>query len=354
MVHPDRIALARKRRGLTKKALAERLKVAPLTLTRHEQGATVPSQQFVERLALVLEFPASFFVGADADEPTKEGASFRSMSSMLARERDAALAAGAFAFMLSDWIDERFELPSPDLLDLSGETPAAAARMLREHWALGESPIRKNLIGLLEAKGVRVFTLAEQTRNVDAFSLWRRDRPFVFLNTGKSSEHSRFDAAHELAHLVLHRHGSPEGREAENEAQAFASSFLMPSADVVATLPRVRSINQMIEMKKRWGVSVAALNYRLHKLRITSDWQYRTFCIEIAKRGFREREPAGMARELSIVWEKILRSLWQEGVTREKLAEELALPIDEITNLLFGLADRGPIEVRSERQLRAV
>ena len=353
MFHPDRMALARKRRGLTKKALAERLGVAPLTLTRHEQGTTEPSPRFMEQFASTVGFPPAFFTGPDADEPTKEGTSFRSMSSMLARERDAALAAGAFAFMLSDWIDERFELPAPDLPDLSGETPSGAARALRERWTLGERPI-KNLIGLLEAKGVRIFTLAEQTRNVDAFSLWRRDRPFAFLNTQKSAEHSRFDAAHELAHLVLHRHGGPEGRTAENEAQAFASSFLMPSADILATLPRVRSINQMIEVKKRWGVSVAALNYRLHKLRTTSDWQYRTFCIEIAKRGFREREPAGLPRERSIVWEKVLTSLWREGVTREKLAESLALPIDEITNLLYGLTDKEIAQHCPDRQLRVV
>src|SRR3546814_6566541 len=53
----------------------------------------------------------------------------------------------------------------------------------------------------------------EDTKNVDAFSCWRNGQPFVFLNTFKSAERSRFDAAHELAHLVLHRHGGPQGRE---------------------------------------------------------------------------------------------------------------------------------------------
>jgi len=52
-----------------------------------------------------------------------------------------------------------------------------------------------------------VCSLAEQCREVDAFSLWRHGSPFVFLNTQKTPEHSRFDVAHELGHLVLHRHG---------------------------------------------------------------------------------------------------------------------------------------------------
>lgn len=85
---------------------------------------------------------------------------------------------------------------------------------------------------------------------VDAFSMWRQSTPFVFLNTKKSAEHSRFDAAHELGHLVLHRHGSPQGREAEREANAFASAFLMPRASVLAYAPRMATIDHLIKLKK--------------------------------------------------------------------------------------------------------
>jgi Zn-dependent peptidase ImmA (M78 family) len=118
-------------------------------------------------------------------------------------------------------------------LDFSHERdPAGAARTLRQYWTIGEKPIG-SMIKLLETKGIRVFSLSENTRNVDAFSCWRNGEPYVFLNKFKSTEHSRFDAAHELAHLVLHKHGGPsQGRSAESEAHAFASSFLMPRDDV--------------------------------------------------------------------------------------------------------------------------
>ena len=155
---------------------------------------------------------------------------------MSAKDRDAALAAGTLSFLVSDWVEQRFDLPEPDLEDLAGEEPEVAARSLREHWALGERPI-KNMVHLLEAKGIRVFSLAENTRTVDAFSLWRDTRPYVFLNMLKTPEHSRHDAAHELGHLVLHRHGGPRGRRAEDEANQFAASFLMPAADVLAEFP---------------------------------------------------------------------------------------------------------------------
>lgn len=54
--------------------------------------------------------------------------------------------------------------------------------------------------------GVKSWWVADE---IDAFSLWRDDRPYIFLNTSKSAERSRFDAAHELGHLVLHRQGTP-------------------------------------------------------------------------------------------------------------------------------------------------
>src|SRR6185312_6354466 len=276
MFTPGRLSLARKRRGLTKKRLAELVGVTPRTILRYEIGEIAPTEETLLKIAQVLLFPVEFFHAPDVDEPIQDAASFRSLTAITAAERGAALAAGSVAFLLSDWVDQRFDLPAVNLIDLSDTNSEAAARSLRQEWALGERPVT-NMVHLLESKGVRVFSLAENTRTVDAFSLWRSGRPFVFLNTMKTPEHSRFDAAHELGHLVLHRHGGPKGRKAEEQANSFASSFLMPAGDVVATIPRIHTIHQVVEAKKRWRVSALALIYRLHKLGVLSPWQYRMF-----------------------------------------------------------------------------
>ncbi len=337
MFNPDRFRLARVRRGRTKRELAAALMVNENTIRRYEAGETTPSEEGLAVISKLLAFPQEFFFADTPDEPP-DNASFRSMSDLPARDRDAALAAGAFAFCLDDWIRRRFHLPSTDIPDLAGEEPDVAARALRETWVVGERPIR-NMVHLLEAKGVRVFSLAENTRAVDAFSVWRRDAPYVFLNTLKTAEHSRMDAAHELAHLALHKHGGPGGRAAEYEAQRFALSFLMPRADVLATLPRVYSLDQIISQKKRWGVSVAALNFWLHKLGVTTPWQYRDLCIQISQRGFRQAEPSGteIPREMSIVWPKVMEALRREGIGKYDIADALALPVQELENLLFML-----------------
>jgi Zn-dependent peptidase ImmA (M78 family) len=337
MFNVARLELARKRRRYTAKTLSELANVAPVTLSRVVNGLQTPDDQTVEKLISALKFPREFFFKDDPVGIDPTAASFRSFTAMTARERDAALSAGSLAYEAADWLKSQFNLPVADLLDLSFERNAsAAARMLRQYWAIGEKPIA-NMVKLLEAKGVRVFSLAENTKNVDAFSCWRDGEPYIFLNTFKTAERSRFDAAHELAHLVLHKHGGPQqGRSAELEAHEFASSFLMPQDDVLAHIPFVSSLDHIVRAKKRWGVSVAALAHRLHRIKLLTDWQYRTFCIQI-NRKYGSDEPDGLPAERSSVWQMVLSELWKSGVTRERIALDLKIPADEMENLIFGL-----------------
>lgn len=356
MFNPKRLSLARKRRRLSSKGFAELIGMSPVTVTRLEKANNEPESETVDLIAKVLGFPRDFFFGGDIDDLPKDAASFRSLTSMTAKERDAALASGSLAYLLSDYVSGQFNLPEPKLIDLSHERDAAgAAQTLRQAWALGEQPI-SNMIKLLESKGVRVFSLSENTKNVDAFSCWRNDIPYVFLNTFKSAERSRLDAAHELAHLTLHKHGGPrQGRDAEAEANNFASSFLMPKADVRSRVPFVSTLDQLVDAKKRWGVSVGALAHRLHKLGTLSDWQYRTFCIQINQRGYRTQEPNGLPREESVVWKKVFTELWADKVSKMQIANELHLPFDELENLVFGLTgDVRPPPNIGKPSLRAI
>jgi Zn-dependent peptidase ImmA (M78 family) len=318
--------------------LAARASIAVVTLSRITNGKQSPDDETVERLVAALEYPRDFFFGEEIDPIDSSAASFRSLKAMTARERDAATAAGSLAFLLNDWVKAEFNLPQTDLLDLHHEAnPAAAARTMRQHWAIGEKPMG-NIIKFLESKGVRVFSLAENTRNVDAFSCWRNDEPYIFLNTFKTTERSRFDAAHELGHLLLHKHGGPkQGRNSETEANAFASAFLMPPDDVTATIPYVAGLKGIIDAKSRWGVSAMALSYTLHKMDIITDWQYRSLCIQI-NRTYGTEEPNGLPPERSSVWQSVLTDLWRDGVSRNHIAERLYIPHDEMENLLFGLA----------------
>lgn len=334
MFNCSKLALARKRRQFTKKGLAERSGITAVTLTRLETGITPdPSMDTLEALAKVLGYPVDFFFGENYDELTTDAASFRSLSTMSAAQRDAALAAGQIAFSLSAWISQRFDLPVPNLPNLREEDPISAAGAVRNYWGIGSKPIPK-LITLLEAKGIRVFTLAEKNKNVDAFSCWKNDIPYIFLNTFKSSERTRFDAAHELGHLLMHRHTPSGHMDGEREADMFAAAFLIPRDDLISHLPKVYSLKQLVEKKERWGVSVAALARTAFNNDLVSDWHYRDLCKQMSMLGYRTAEPRERAPEKSTVWQKILDLLWKDGVTKSHIAKELCLPVDEVEALV--------------------
>lgn len=337
MFNPARLRLARDRRQLTKKALAELAGVSQLTLTRLEAGRTPePERSTVASLAKALGFPPEFFFLDDC-EPLKPAAvSFRSLQAMTSRQEAAALASGSLALQLLEWVNARFNLPEPDLLDLRGEEPVAAAVALRTHWGVGLKPIG-HLLKLLEVKGVRLFSLAEQHKNVDAFSCWREGTPMMFLNTFKSAERSRFDAAHELGHLVLHLHGGCSGREAEREADTFAAAFLVPRDDLISHVPAQPRLETLIGAKARWGISLAAIVRNCYEAKLISEWHYRDMYRNLSIAGYRTKEPAPMVREQSVLWRKIFESLWRDRITKDHVAKDLCLPADVIQDLIGGL-----------------
>ena len=331
-----RFEVARKRRGLTKSEVASRIGVDLRAVTAYERGEYEPSFDTLVQIARSLDFPIGWFSEGVLHQPSPQTASFRSQARMSASNRDATLACGALAFLLNDWLESRFALPVPDLPDLREEEPEAAAITLRQHWGLGERPI-KNVVHLLESKGVRVFSMAEDTTEIDAFSFWRETTPFVFLNTMKSAERSRFDAGHELGHLVLHRHADPKGKEAEHQANGFASAFLMPRGSILGHAPVLPSLNELIKLKPYWIVSVAALAYRLHQLGALTDWHYRSLCIEMGQRGHRTNEPDEAPREMSLVFPQLFKVLREDKVTRADIAGELQINVEELDKLVFGL-----------------
>jgi Zn-dependent peptidase ImmA (M78 family) len=335
---PSRLVVARKRRGITKKHLAEAAEVSTRVLSDYESAMFEPTAATLERIADVLEFPVAFFGGDDVDEPEIEATSFRALSRLTARQRDQALGSATLALELSSWIDRRYALPAPDVPTLQGVDPETAAESVRMEWGLGERPV-KNVVHLLEAHGVRVFSLAEECAEVDAFSFRQRGVPHVFLNTMKSAERSRMDAAHELGHLVLHwGHETPKGREAEQEAQRFGSAFLMPRGSVLAEAPRGGRLEHLVRAKRHWGVSVIALAYRMHVLGLLSDWQYRAAMIEIGEKGYRREEPNPMPqRETSQVLAKVFDDLRLGGRSKADVAADLLISVEELNKIMFGL-----------------
>lgn len=119
----------------------------------------------------------------------------------------------------------------------------------------------------------------------------------------------------------------------------------MPEEDVRLRLPRFITADVIIKAKKRWRVSAMALAYRVHHFQrpMLTEWQYRSICIELGKRGYRSGEPEGITRESSVLWKMVLSELWSDRKNLRHIADDLALPVGEVEMLLSGIlpqADR--------------
>lgn len=338
MFTPERLALARKRRRMTQAALARKSGISAQSITAFENHRKVPSSDTLSTLARTLCFPLSFFEAPRPVEVQPDAVSFRALSKMSALERDSALSSGAVAVALNCWLEERFKLPKPNLPTYPHRNAERAAEQVRAAWGLGEAPI-PNFVHLLEANGVRVFSLPGDCLDVDAFSTIQEKTPFIFLNTRKTGERGRFDAGHELGHLVLHcEHRIPHGRVAEAEADAFASAFLMPRAGLLAQKVHNATLERILSAKRRWGVSAMALTYRLHQLNLLSEWRYNQTTKQLAQMGYRSSEPGSLlVRESSQLLAKVFEALRSQGMTPAEVAAEMNIFPEDLDAYVFGL-----------------
>lgn len=268
-----RLALARRLRAQPRTVLAAKIGVTPAAVTQYERGQSRPSVPVLAQLSLVLGVPADFFRHGRSVQAVPAGAAhFRSLRSTPAMARDQALAFAELALDVADVIEQYVDLPPVNLPELqvpaepSPADIAIAAARTRQHFALPPGPV-SHVVRLLEAHGVLVLRLphVHVDPRVDAFSIQGTVRPLVLLSPLKNDKaRSRFDAAHELGHLVVHHDAEPGSKLIENQAHGFAAEFLMPAEQVIEDLPRRLDWERLHVAKRRWGTSLRALVYRAH------------------------------------------------------------------------------------------
>ncbi len=174
-----------------------------------------------------------------------------------------------------DW---QFEQPSDEL------TPAEIARRTRYSLGLHRGAIG-NLTVLLEDHGVIIQKMDFGTEKMDGLtSITDRGRRVIFLNTRMPNDRMRFSLAHELGHLIMHLSFVPKHPErVEDEANEFASEFLMPEAEIKSSLKRI-TLPMLGNLKQQWGVSMRALIRRARDLQMIDDKIYRNYQIIFSKK----------------------------------------------------------------------
>lgn len=344
---PARLEMARAIRQMTGVELAAAAGISAPWISQIENLKKTPGPDLVREFARVLKFPVEFFYRPVESQPPLDAFHFRATSKLAKKDEAMARSLSTLAIELSDWIEATYHSPAPavpelqDLVDFDDDlAPEQAAEALRGAWGLGVAPI-KNLLQLLESKGAKVYSAGGPLQAIDAFSFRHGATPVIFLNVHKSAERLRFDLAHELGHLVMHG-GSlnvEPGKEKEQAANDFASSFLMPRSDVIGAL---RGNNLMLEdvlmLKRRWRVSAMALNLRAHRLGVISDWTYGTLAKQLSMAGFRRGEPGSDLRaESSSLLTQVMADMRAHGQGFAEIARILDVGARDVQDLMLGL-----------------
>lgn len=277
----ERLTEAREARGiLTQSALADLLSISKNSISLYENNKGKPRPEMLAEIAKLLKVKESFFLTPLPPQNLKP-IFWRSRHVTTQDKRIVAKRRfGWTKWIVDSYIKKfldmpRLNIPSrkdigvPDKFDeLTDSQIESIALRCREYWGLRTTPI-ENMSTLLENNGVLISYGELNSDRLDAFSNESEyDSSYhIFLGRDKSSAlRSRYDAAHELGHLMLHSHISSSSFSrahgiVEHQAHRFAGSFLMPlqsfKKDVWMT-----SIEALKMLRDRWKVSVGAMIHR--------------------------------------------------------------------------------------------
>lgn len=342
---PFRLRLARQFGGLRKSELAKKLDKTPAAITQYESGAKAPSAATLAAMALALGFPVEFFArdGRRVTDFNLGQAWYRSLRSTRQIDRDRAETQTLLVIELAEVMQRHVRMPE---LNLPGalhvpenadrETIEQKALAVRRFWQVPDGPIA-SIVRLLEANGILVTRCRVECEEVSAFSRYSRKGPVVVIDSYQESlDRIRFNAAHELGHLVLHTDVEPANRILERQADQFAASFLMPRHLIRDHLPARLNWAKFAYLKQTWGVSVQALLYRARELGRISLATYQRGVKRMSAAGQRKNEsefPISGTESISL-FRRAMEIIERKGLTVSDLAKEARLPPDFVAEVV--------------------
>lgn len=302
---PQRLKLARQMYDdLSKAALAEMLNISPSTVTKWEDGTHNPQGEALTSIADAFQIPAHWFLRPmpNYGEPLFLNRANKRVFKAPCARSNAMLCNLAEVHALADeWVGfPKVDLPESlsrqEALALDNDRIQEITEHLRQHWGLGISPI-SNLVRRIERAGIVVAQFEIGYEGMDGTSAWINNKPYIFIALDKNNYYrSRFDLAHELGHLIMHRNLTHEDKKAmfdklEDQAQYFASCLLFPIQAFTAEVGYRVSIDSLMVLKKRWGMSIAAMIYKARTLKMISEEMYTKLWRSYNYRGYKKSEP---------------------------------------------------------------
>jgi Zn-dependent peptidase ImmA (M78 family)/transcriptional regulator with XRE-family HTH domain len=330
----ERLKMARHMATLTQDALAERVPVSKMAISKYENEQITPSSDVLIALARALGQPIEFFLRGPMVATVQPV--YRGKAALRKKKNEDVITA-----QLQEWLERYlvveglFPDVSPGFAYPAGfpvrvsslEEVEEAAEALRKAWQLGDNPI-DNLTELLEEQGIRV-GLVDGNDHFDACLFELEDgSPVMAVKQDIPGDRQRFSLAHELGHLMLE---VAETLKDEDAANRFAGAFLVPGQAVLYELGPVRRHLDTLELhllKHKYGVSMQTWAFRARALGILDDKAFQSFWKEVNRKKWREQEPGDPfpPEKPQRLVRLVLRALSEEVIGRARAAELLGMP----------------------------
>ncbi|MDD3419118.1 MAG: XRE family transcriptional regulator [Candidatus Gastranaerophilales bacterium] len=324
LFNADMLKIAREARRKTQVALAKDLEVSQVIISKIEAGLLAVNESFIEKISNVLKYPSSFFY--ENFNVLDMGVRLHRKKTSLKREDEAYIDSFASIYDMAiskflNHIEIDIDIPNLPIEDFKNplfnnsneiETaPEIIAAKLREFWGIEKGPI-KNLTRLIEANGVFIFEIDFPLSSFDAVSFFSKKNNcgMIIINKNFPPDRQRFTLAHELGHLIMHR--ACPSPTSENEANTFASEFLMPTKDIYHDL---RDLNfwDLPSLKQIWKTSMAALIMKAHSTGAVNESKCQSLFVRMSQKGYRKVEPdCNLEKETPALVKNIINYFFQE------------------------------------------
>ena len=338
----ERLHQARLATGLSLRALAEKVGVSAMMLSKYERGESVPSSDVLLALSDALGVRTEYFFRHA--EINLERIQHRNKhrwklpklaeTKVLADVRDQLERWQVLDAVIPAPWSVRFSLPKdlPTSIQDLDQIENVAVRV-RAHWNLGLNPV-PDLIDTLEARGIKVFTTRFDDPRFEGMCARADHHHVVVVGRKWPGDRQRFTLAHELGHLVLDERLS-EKLDIEKAADRFAGAFIVPAEKVVEALgARRRSLEiyELYLLKQEFGLSIGGWSYRARDLGIIAQSTHSAFWRMLVSNGWDKVEPGDPypSEKPRLFEQTVYRALSEDLVSESKAAELLSISVRDL------------------------
>lgn len=330
----------RLKNSMSKAELAKQSGLTPMAITNYENGTRNPSMEVLKRLATVLGVKISDFLAVRNENIVFSHGEFRKVSTLPQAKQD----------YVREVVEEYFgrfytavellggevlpEPPECHALPITGDIEVDA-RSMRCHLGIAEEGPIKDLITILENKGILVYICEIESSKFSGMNGLVNDRPYMIVNGSMTPERNRSTIAHELAHLFFDWPDDMDEKEIEDTATAISGAFLFPKADAIRELGvhRGRVTKDMTLVCREYGISMLLLVMRAKLIGIITKEAYKSFYIQASKIGWRTNEPSRIEKERPELFEQLVFRAVSEGeISIQRGAELLQMPYAEVVS----------------------